>query len=211
MEISENDRRYLPPRILNKLIEYLGDVMFVLLGGSHLTETEDEQSDRDFVAVTKTKSHLEYGQVMLSLNNLHLDQGAHCTLFVQSISNFYDIRFNHYVSPLVLHFVKVRREDLLYENPEYKTEIDELFKNQIELGRNAAVQTLFDQSKLVNDLIECYTYSKWHYHLFFAWEIISGEHIPRELLKNMKRGRVPEMCIKYLKKISCWLSTNECQ
>lgn len=203
-----NENKYLPQKIIEKLMPYLGDVMFITLGGSHLTETEDENSDKDFIAVVKNRKGLDYCQLMFSLPNE--DSTHHCTLFIDTVQECYDAQaMDPYLKPISLHFYKIKRDEILYENILYKEEIDNLFEKKYDISKAAAIQVLKNQTPLVNQLLENYRYKKWHYHLFFAYEILSGEQIPRNLLKDMKRGRNDDACMEYLKKISNWLKENK--
>ena len=208
MIADETSRSYLPPKIINKMVNFLGkdDIMFILLCGSHLTETEDEDSDRDFIAVSKHRKNMDYCQLMFQLPN---NTPEHCTMFVNSVTDYTNPEINSYVNPIALHFYKANRNELVYENPLYKEEIDELFNNRAEISKRAAISALLKQEPLVDSLLKKYTYEKWHYHLYFAYELLSGEYIPRELLKDMKRGRAPTTCIEYLKKIKDWIKNNK--
>lgn len=201
-------RSYLPPKIIDKMVSFLGknDIMFILLCGSHLTETEDKESDRDFIAVSKHRKNMDYCQLMFQLPN---NTSEHCTMFVNSVTDYTNPEIDSYVNPIALHFYKANRNELVYENSLYKAEIDELFNNKVEISKRAAITALLKQEPLVNNLLKEYTYEKWHYHLYFAYELLSGEHIPRELLKDMKRGRAPAPCIKYLEKIKDWIKENK--
>lgn len=208
MITDETSRSYLPPRIIDKMVNFLGkdDIMFILLCGSHLTETEDEESDRDFIAISKHKKMTDYCQLMFQLPN---NTPEHCTMFINSVTDYTNPEIDSYVNPLALHFYKANRNELVYENLLYKEEIDKLFDNRFEISKRAAIAALLKQEPLVNKLLKEYTYEKWHYHLYFAYEFLSGENIPREILKDMKRGRAPVTCIEYLKKIASWIKENK--
>ena len=208
MIADETNRGYLPQKIIDKMVNFLGkdDIMFILLCGSHLTETEDEDSDRDFISVSKHRKNMDYCQLMFQVPNKTPER---CTMFVNSITDYTDPEIDSYVHPIALHFYKANRNELIYENPLYKEEIDELFNNKAEISKRAAISALLKQEPLVDSLLKKYTYEKWHYHLYFAYELLSGEHIPRELLKDMKRGRNPAACIEYLKKIESWIKENK--
>ncbi len=200
--MDKTDRRYIEPKILSKLINYLGDVMFILLGGSHLTKTEDEESDRDFIALVNNKPKLDYFQFMVQIPS---DDEHHSTMFVETLEDFYSTDSDVYVKPLLLHIKNARREEFIYENPKYKNIIDKLFEDIPALSYNAAIRALVNQEALVETLLERYTYAKWHYHLFFAYGIVTGQEIDNELLRDMKRGRNEEACKAYLKKIYDWI------
>lgn len=208
MITDETNRSYLPLKIIDKMVNFLGkdDIMFILLCGSHLTETEDENSDRDFIAVSKHRKNMDYCQLMFQLPN---NTSEHCTMFINSVTDYTNPEIDSYVNPIALHFYKANRNELVYENPLYKEEIDELFNNKIGISKRAAISALLKQEPLVNSLLKKYAYEKWHYHLYFAYELLSGEHIPRELLKDMKRGRASAVCIEYLKKIENWIKENK--
>lgn len=208
MIADETSRSYLPPKIINKMVNFLGkdDIMFILLCGSHLTETEDKESDRDFIAVSKHRKNMNYCQLMFQLPN---NTSEHCTMFINSVTDYTNPEIDSYVNPIALHFYKANRNELVYENPLYKEEIDELFNNKTKISKKAAISALLKQEPLVDSLLKKYTYEKWHYHLYFAYELLSGEYISRELLKDMKRGRAPAACIEYLKKIESWIKENK--
>ena len=203
--MNSQDRRYLPSNIITKLVNYLGDVMFILLGGSHLTKTDDEESDRDFIAVVHDRRALEYFQFCFALP----DQGnTRCTLGIHCIEDFYDNNFDVYPRPLTLHIKNVISEDFIWVNPEYEAEKVKLLEEASSISLQAAETMLHQQSNLVKSLLENYHYEKWHYHLFFAYEVVSGEYIPRNILCDMKRGRSPKLCLVYLTKIESWLKNH---
>lgn len=198
------DRTYLPQKIIDKLKEKFNDMMFLCLGGSHLTKTDDDKSDRDFILVTKRKRDIGYCQLFFAIKGVPV----RTTVFIQGIEDFYNKEMNHYYTPLALHICNANREEFTYENPRYSEEITQLLNNKDKVSLEASRLALIQQKHLIYELNDNYFYSKWHYHLYFAYGIAVGQPIDNKLLREMKRGENPEKCKEYLHKIKSWLEEN---
>lgn len=181
-------------KVVNYIVSSIKNVICIYIGGSYLTNTIDDESDRDIMVITKGVSK-EQLQVIYPSQYWS-------SFFFKPIESFYALeQLNLSIDLYPVHLSSLQREDLVYEAEGAKEILDKLFENKEVISHKACKLLLAQNRNKIEKTVKDFKFEKVFYHFIYAYGILTKTQIDKQLLIDIKRGRNNAACLEYLNKI----------